>query len=358
MSNHFSMGAINKLTNEYEYPKIAIKGKKYKCPECNKDVIFCKGKIKQPYFAHKKSESPCYYYDKPSESQIHKDAKYLLHQLLTNKTVMNFYNICMDCKEKVYGCCELFEDCYESNMEPIIEYKFEYNNSKKSADVALIKDNKIVYIFEICYKNKTREDNRPEPWVEIKAEEFIHDINNSSLINDKGVIEIECIRDSICDVCEEQREKDRIYWEEWRKQCELERKKFEARKKQEEEEKRHKKFIAEYKQKIYLEEQKIKRELEEKERQRLLEEKEKARKIYLLEHAEEIKLQQEEELKRQIYFKKLSEQDNRCDMCGINYCKCDNPNIIKINNISLCNKCNKRKCKCVKITQFFTRIKY
>lgn len=82
MTHHFSMGAINKLTNEYEYPKIAQKGKKYICPECKKDVNFCKGQIKQPYFAHKKTESPCYYYDKPSESQIHKDAKHLLKTLL------------------------------------------------------------------------------------------------------------------------------------------------------------------------------------------------------------------------------------------------------------------------------------
>ena len=44
MSYHFSMGAINKLTNNYEYPKIATRGKdKYKCPCCEKDVIFKKG---------------------------------------------------------------------------------------------------------------------------------------------------------------------------------------------------------------------------------------------------------------------------------------------------------------------------
>ena len=30
------MGAINKLTNEYEYQLIAQKGKKYTCPECKK----------------------------------------------------------------------------------------------------------------------------------------------------------------------------------------------------------------------------------------------------------------------------------------------------------------------------------
>lgn len=70
------MGAINKHTNQYEYPKIAVENK-YKCPDCEKDVIFKCGKIKQPHFAHYKSDNPCYYYDKPSESQIHKDGKML-----------------------------------------------------------------------------------------------------------------------------------------------------------------------------------------------------------------------------------------------------------------------------------------
>lgn len=40
MSNHFSMGAINKTTNEYEYPKIANKINKYKCPSCDKNGNF------------------------------------------------------------------------------------------------------------------------------------------------------------------------------------------------------------------------------------------------------------------------------------------------------------------------------
>ena len=47
MSYHFSMGAINKFTNNYEYPKIANKINDYKCPCCNNDVIFKNGKIKK-----------------------------------------------------------------------------------------------------------------------------------------------------------------------------------------------------------------------------------------------------------------------------------------------------------------------
>ena len=272
MSNHFSMGSINKITNEYEYPRIAQKGKKYVCPECKKDVNFCKGQIKQPYFAHKKSESPCYYYDKPSESQIHKDAKNLLKTLLTKKTQMNFYNVCKDCEDKVYGCCELFEDNYEDNIKAIIEYRFTYNDSNKSADVALIKNNNIVYIFEICYKNKTRENARPEPWVEIKAEEFIRDINNGTLLDENGILHIQCIRDSICNECEEKREKERIYWEEWNKQCEVERNKREAwikqqeiERKQEEDEKRKLEWYNKLMEKKKWEEGKEKREDERRE---------------------------------------------------------------------------------------------
>jgi hypothetical protein len=169
----------------------------------------------------------------------------LLHKLLSNKTQINFYNVCSDCKDKVYGCCELFKDYYTPDIKPIIEYKFEYNDSKKSADVALIKGTNIEYIFEICYKNKTRENARPEPWVEIKAEDFIHDINNDYLLDTNGILHIECIRDSICNECEEKREKDRIYWEEWNRQRVIEEKKRqewrqqqEIERKQKEEEKR------------------------------------------------------------------------------------------------------------------------
>jgi hypothetical protein len=33
------------------------------------------------------------------------------------------------------------------------------NNSNRSADIAFIENDKIKYIFEICYKNKTKEEH-------------------------------------------------------------------------------------------------------------------------------------------------------------------------------------------------------
>lgn len=337
MSFHFSMGAINKLTNEYEYPRIAKKGRKYLCPECKKDVNFCKGQIKQPYFAHKKSESPCYYYDKPSESQIHKDAKHLLKTLLTNKTKMNFYNVCNDCKDKVYGCCELFDSNYG---EPIIEYKFEYNNSKKSADVALIKDNEIIYIFEICYKNKTHENARPEPWVEIKAEEFICNINNGSLLDENGILHIQCIRDSICNECEEKREKERIFWEEWNKQREIERVKRIKQLKQEEKERKQKEII------------KLERELLNQiiEKQRLKEQEIELKK----QNEKKLETRKRLELESDKNYQQMLRQDDKCLICNINYCKCENSKFIKnIYGINRCINCNKQRCKCKKISDYF-----
>lgn len=201
MSHHFFMGAINKLNNTYEYPKIANKKNKYKCPECEKNVIFRNGKIKQPHFAHYKSDNPCTYYERPSESQIHKEAKMIMKTLLINKESIYIYRKCMYCKDDD-EVLFIFDEDYNDEMKAIIEYKFNYNDSLKSADVALIQNNKLIYIFEICYKNKTREENRPEPWFEINAVELINLVNNRDI---KDNFEIECIRNNYkCGRCQDE----------------------------------------------------------------------------------------------------------------------------------------------------------
>ena len=97
MTTHLFMGAINKLSNERESPLFANKKDNYMCPDCNRDVIFKKGKIKKAHFAHKASEIKCTFYDKPSETQIHKEAKILMKSLLDNKKELNFYRKCSDC---------------------------------------------------------------------------------------------------------------------------------------------------------------------------------------------------------------------------------------------------------------------
>ena len=232
MSYHFSMGAINKHTNNYEYPKIADKKYKYKCPCCEKDVIFKNGKIKQPHFSHYKSDNPCYYYDKPSESQIHKDAKLLMKSLLDNKKQISIDRSCNYCEEINYDFID-----YNETTKAVIEYKFYHNNSNRSADVALIENENIKYIFEICYKNKTKEENRPEPWIEINAEYLINNINSGEIIDEKGEISIKCIRNYKCVKCvehEENENRKRMVYYAKRQRLEVERKWRETFKQKEE----------------------------------------------------------------------------------------------------------------------------
>jgi competence CoiA-like predicted nuclease len=90
------IGACEIETNRYTFPTNAKKSEKYKCPECNEDLIFKKGQIVVPHFSHK-SNSKCTYYDHPSESQIYKDAKNKLAQWLQDKKPLRLKTKCSSC---------------------------------------------------------------------------------------------------------------------------------------------------------------------------------------------------------------------------------------------------------------------
>jgi competence CoiA-like predicted nuclease len=188
-----SLGAINKHTGEYIYPKIANKKDEYICPECNKDLILCQGEIRIHHFRHKvDSVNPCHHYSNPSETQLHKDAKILLKHLLERKNPISFIRNCCCCKKN-----EEFEIPEISENSVIkLEYRFEYNGIK-IADVAYIDDDELLCIFEICNTHKTCSENRPEPWFEIKAETLIKIANDNSLTS----LLIPCIRCEKCEVC-------------------------------------------------------------------------------------------------------------------------------------------------------------
>ena len=301
MSNHFSMGAINKITNKYEYPKIANKINKYKCPCCEKDVSLKKGPIKRPHFAHYKSDNPCCYYDKPSETQVHKDAKLLMKSLLDHKNNIFIRRSCNYCEQRNCGYTEglhydIFYDDYNENTKVVLEHKFYYNNSNRSADIALIEGDKIKYIFEICYKNKTKEENRPEPWIEIDAENLINQINFCKIIDEEGNINIKCIRNYKCDECIDYEKKENM------------------------------------KKKLYYEKLKQENEIQEKERNEYFI-KEQERKM-----REKLKQKEEEKMKYPC----------KCGINIINICVCETPKyeLIKLSNNLFCINCNKWKCRC------------
>ena len=349
MSNHFSMGAINKETFKFEYPKIASKENRYKCPCCENDVIFKKGKIKQPHYAHKKSNNPCHYYNKPNESQIHKTAKLYMKTLLENQTDMTFYRKCCNCYKYSQTVLQVTQKTYNEDTNAIAEYTFQYNNSKRSADVALVENNVIKAIFEICYKHKTKEENRPEPWVEIDAEIFINNINSKE---NNGNIEIECKREYKCAFCEE---KENIERQSYCNMMERMRIKSEEQRNERRElfnmGKEDERQIQLQREQTALDREKKRLEMLEREntRKKLELEKEKERKKVEEENNEKKKEEKE-------YLKTLFEQDETCSICKINYCKCNTPNfIVDHQKRTICTNCIKRRCKCVKITSFFKK---
>ena len=193
MSKIIPLGAINRKTQEYVYPKVANKKDEYICPDCNKDLILCKGEIRIPHFRHKvDSINPCHHYSNPTESQIHKDAKILLQNLLQRKIPTSFIRECCSCKKMEEF--EIPEMTESSTIE--LEYRFQYNGSLQVADVAYLNNGEIVALFEICYTHKTFSEKRPEPWFEIDAEKLIRLANDDSLTT----LQIPCIR---CEKCEE-----------------------------------------------------------------------------------------------------------------------------------------------------------
>jgi hypothetical protein len=197
MTHNLSLGAFNKHTGEYVYPRIANKKDEYVCPDCGKDLILCKGEVRIPYFRHTvDSVNPCHHYSSPNEAQIHKDAKLLLKRLIEERKVKGFNRPCCSCDEVTEFDIPEFGDKTKIEME----FKFNYNGLK-FADVAYISDLELLYIFEICNKHKTRSKDRPEPWFEIDAETLIHMANDEDL---NCPLQIPCIRFEKCYDCHKQ----------------------------------------------------------------------------------------------------------------------------------------------------------
>ena len=198
--SHFNIGAFDG-NNEYVRPEDAIKNIQYKCPECRKDIIFKKGKIKRAHFAHKNTENKCMYYIRPSESQKHKDSKLRLKALIHKGIKIKIIkNICKCNKIEA----EVLE--YKDGYKAVNEYSFTLNGLRCYADLAYVKNLKIIdFIIEVVYTHKTSECSRPEPWYEIKADDIL-------LYEDGNECIFKCIRDRkkyLCVCCIETERKNK-----------------------------------------------------------------------------------------------------------------------------------------------------
>ena len=184
MSQLLSLGAINKLTGEYVYPKIANKKDEYICPECNKDLILCQDEIRVHRFRHQVDSI------NPTETQIREDAKILLKNLLERKIPISLIRNCCCCKKtKEIEIPEIIETSVIQ-----LEYRFDFRGEHIIADVAYIDE--ILCIFEIC-THKTCSENIYEPWYKINAETLIKMANDITLTS----LQIPCVRCKKCDEC-------------------------------------------------------------------------------------------------------------------------------------------------------------
>jgi hypothetical protein len=199
------------------FPLHAVKTDNYKCPVCENDIIFKSGKINRKHYSHK-AKSNCSYYNSPSESEIHKDGKRLMKKMLDDKEKLMIWRNCKCCGDDI-EVLSLIN--YTDKMECREEFAFQHNSNKRIADVVLLDDDNINFIFEIFKTHRTDEINRPtDKWCEINAEDLIINTMEERNRNDAGEIEIECVRDIICCECEnkhkiklEEKNKKKNYWE-------------------------------------------------------------------------------------------------------------------------------------------------
>ncbi len=205
----YSLGAVDTITNEYTQPADAERGKEYKCMECDQRVVAKKGSVRRAHFAHYAPTNTCTYYEHPNESQLHKDAKYKLAEWLANCRPLEITWPCPKCGGHTGGETE-YEVLYIDGDEPVIEYRDP--NGKYVADVALLNNGQIRYIFEVKHTHATTTTVRPDPWFEFTTAEIYSAENNSKEIYDDLKVEDENQKLTLYLQCCRNREQINCYW--------------------------------------------------------------------------------------------------------------------------------------------------
>lgn len=190
-----SSGALESITRLFVLPELASKTNTYVCPDpgCGKELTLCKGPVRIPYFRHKHVEK-CAYYEHPSESQIHLQAKLLVKHRLEHTTTIEWNRTCLEC-----SCVVPFTLDKGVSDSVLLEWGFKHKLEQRIADVAVVKPHTTddvtsdhVCIIEICHTHKTSETNRPEPWFEINAKQ---------LLESPVMKQFQCIRTFKCNSC-------------------------------------------------------------------------------------------------------------------------------------------------------------
>ena len=204
MADSLSLGALELESNTYISPIDASKDKQYRCIDCNQKAILRKGKIRRAHFAHYSPTNTCSYYDKPSEAQVHKDAKLLMAKLLKERKNIQFTWPCHHCKvEEPYAFQDFPSITYRDGDEVVLEHRDK--EGKWIADVAVLNGDEVRYIIEIKNTHATTTTCRPEPWYEIDAKaliEYYEDPEFNELRSEpEWIYMLPCIRQGLQRYC-------------------------------------------------------------------------------------------------------------------------------------------------------------
>jgi len=273
-------GAIRKSTGIYETPNQALPHEDYECIGCNGECFLRSGNVYRKHFSHKKEQNTCQQLDRvgsEGESAYHKTAKLLIKHILDTKRDFSIVRMCHMCQEE-----ELFYIPVKDILEVIVEGKV----SNGKADV-LIKFKEEEIAIEIM--NTHRVKSRTGTWFELTIQEI------SNKYQPEGPLVMNCNRNFRCDKCEEivKREEEQRR-EEHRRQCikreeERQRLEMELRKKRLDIEQKRLDYI-----KYQQEEERKQRERHILERERREREREEERRLYI-ERQERLQKEYEEQ---------------------------------------------------------------
>ena len=198
------LGAINCETGVYTRPYEADKSQTYKCPDksCGQKVIIKCGEIIPPYFSHLANEIKCpFYTHHDSESTKHRHVKESIRNLLNKKLISGFIKKCNCC-----GMTITIKLDYSENGYAETEKRMTFNEKTIIPDVSYF-DNQdfLKYIVEVFHTHKTMIENRPEPYFEICAQQFIDKFDDELLLcsntHTHPFLAIECVKQYICENC-------------------------------------------------------------------------------------------------------------------------------------------------------------
>ena len=281
-------GAIRIKTGIIESPFDALQRESYKCVECNGDVFLRRGEIRRPHFAHKSENNPCKNYErsgKNHESDKHRDAKYLIKNIIETKRSLNLIRKCNNCN---------LVESYDVPVNDVKNVELEQKVDNGRADILVKFNNNSYIIIEIVNTHYT--EYRTGVWFELYADMVINEYRPT------GNIVYRCNRNFRCNDCETKirfkAKIDRILYIQRCKIAQIERELQEQkeRKQREEQEERNRKQREEQT-KIYIET--LQKEQEERKRKQKEEQEERNRKQKEEQEERKRKQKEEEEQRKQ-----------------------------------------------------------